>query len=293
MNNSFTPINLKQKTEYLHYWHAMPEHSIDYSLATIWGWSNYYQLQWKFSDKLCWIKQGNNNCLWAPVGNWHDIDWQTITMFNAGVTLIFVPEPLALAIEKALPNRVQIIEDRGEWEYIYNSKDLMNLPGNRYHKKRNHVNSYKKKYGEPNYKAIDDSVLEDVLSLQDEWCKWHECTNSNALQAENDAINRVLSHWSDFSGLIGGSLYIDDTLVAFSVGEMLDTNTLGVHYEKGHTGYRGVYQTMNSCFVQHAGFNSTLVNRGQDLDEEGLRHAKTSYLPTNFLKKYTLNIAPV
>ncbi len=292
MNYEFEPISLTQREQYTKYWQAMPEHSIDYSLTNIWGWSNYYQLQWSFSDKLCWLKQGSTDNLWAPVGNWLDVDWQDERILDAGVTLTRVPERLALILKEALPDRVQSIETRGQWEYLYNTKDLATLPGNRYHKKRNHVNGFKKTYGEPNYKVMNDTIMEDVLSLQDDWCKWHECTNSGALLAENEAINRVLSHWDDFSGLIGGTLYVDDTLVAFSVGELLDSTTLGVHYEKGHTGYRGVYQTMNSCFVQHAGLTSTVINRAQDLDEEGLRHAKSSYLPTDFLKKYTLTIAP-
>ncbi len=292
MNELFTPISLNHKVEYLQYWQDMSEHSIDYSFANIWGWSKYYNLKWSFSDKLCWLKQDSNNSLWAPVGDWSNIDWKKEHMLNAGATLIRVPERLVLILEKALGHRVKKEETRGQWEYLYKSEDLAKLPGNRFHKKRNHLNAFKKAYGEPNYKIMDDSIMEDVLSLQDKWCQWHECTNSRALLAENEAINSVLSHWYDFPNLMGGAIYVEDTLVAFSVGELLDSTTLGVHYEKGHTGFRGVYQTMNACFVRHAGVNCTLINRAQDLDEEGLRHAKSSYLPIDFLKKYTLTIDP-
>ncbi len=289
--NNFTPINLEQKEEYLKYWQATPSHSIDYSLVNIWGWSAYYGLKWSFNNNLCWIMQ-NNNTLWAPAGNWQEINWQDEDILNKGATLVRVPENLVKILEEALPNRVTTEETKGQWEYLYNSKDLAVLSGNKFHKKRNHVNGFKKAYGEPNYKNIDDSIIEDVLSLQDKWCQWHECAGSKALQAENESINSVLSHWYDFDGLMGGALYVDDKLVAFSVGELLDDVTLGVHYEKGHTGYRGVYQTMNSCFVQNAGANTAFINRAQDLDEEGLRKAKSSYFPVDFLKKYTLTIAP-
>ena len=49
-------------------------------------------------------------------------------------------------------------------------------------------------------------MVEDVLGLQDDWCQWHECEGSPSLQAENEAINRVLSHWNCFRGLTGGPL---------------------------------------------------------------------------------------
>ena len=132
-------------------------------------------------------------------------------------------------------------------------------------------------------------MVEDVLGLQDDWCQWHECEDSPSLRAENEAINRVLSHWELLDGLCGGSLYVDGQMVAFSVGEALDEKTLGVHYEKGLNGFRGVYQTINACFSREAGKGFELLNRAQDLDEEGLRQAKMTYLPTDFLRKYQVS----
>jgi hypothetical protein len=108
--------------------------------------------------------------------------------------------------------------------------------------------------------------------------------------AENEAINRVLSHWNCFRGLYGGSLYAEGQMVAFSVGEGLDGQSLGVHYEKGLNGFHGVYQAMNRLFVQCAGLDFTLINRAQDMDEEGLRRAKMSYLPVDFLRKYRVRL---
>ena len=162
------------------------------------------------------------------------------------------------------------------------------LPGNRYHKKRNHLRGFEKAYG-IDYRPLDDAMVEDVLGLQDDWCQWHECEDSPSLRAENEAINRVLSHWELLDGLCGGSLYVDGQMVAFSVGEALDEKTLGVHYEKGLNGFRGVYQTINACFSREAGNGFELLNRAQDLDEEGLRQAKMTYLPTDFLRKYQVS----
>lgn len=82
-------------------------------------------------------------------------------------------------------------------------------------------------------------------------------------------------------------------MVAYTVGEALDDETLVVHFEKGRGDYRGVYQAINQQFVQYEGARFRLVNREQDLDDEGLRKAKQSYYPVDYLRKATVRIAPV
>lgn len=55
-------------------------------------------------------------------------------------------------------------------------------------------------------------------------------------------------------------------------------------------GYRGVYQAINFCFAKYAAKNFVFINREQDADEEGLRQAKESYMPSGYLKKNTIRI---
>lgn len=293
MQHEFTPLTLESQHEYRPFWQATPQRSIDYALANIWGWSRYFQLEWRQDGPLCWLRQGlSPSCFWAPVGDWFSVDWAAQKTLREGATLIRVPEMLVRHLEEVLPGRISSEEARGQWEYLYNTEELATLPGNRFHKKRNHMNGYRKAYGEPDYREFSPAIMEDVLALEDEWCQWHECAGSPALQAENEAINRVLAHWESIPNLIGGAMYAGETLVAFSVGEKLDDTTLGVHYEKARNGYRGVYQAMNSVFAAKAGQGYALLNRAQDLDEEGLRQAKLTYLPADFLRKYTVTVAP-
>ena len=291
---TYTPVSMAEKARYYDLWHATPQRSIDYTFANLWGWGPYFGLQWHFTDSLCWLRQTMPAPLrWAPVGNWHAVDWTADPVLAQGGTFIRVPEELAQLWADALGDRVILEEARGHWEYLYAQEDLASLAGKRLHKKKTHVNGYIKAYGEPDYRPLDnDDRLEDVLGLQDEWCQWHECADSSSLRAENEAINRVLAHWDDIPGLVGGALYVEDRIAAFSVGEKLDDENLGVHYEKGRTDVRGVYQTINTCFAKEAGAGYRFLNRAQDLDEEGLRQAKMTYGPAGFLRKYVARIAP-
>lgn len=287
--NAFVPVSLEDSDRYYELWQKTPRKSIDYTLPNLWGWQEYYGLEWLFDENLCWIRQTRpETCLWAPIGVWNQPDWRgrLNSVFVAGeLDFRRVPEELA-ALWSVSPNlKTESREDRGQWEYLYSQAYLANLSGNRYHKKRNHYNAYVKTYGEPDYRPISPKIIEDVFRVQDDWCQWHECENSPSLLAENDAINRVLSRWDIFRDMSGGSLYVKDKMIAFSVGERLDADTLGVHYEKGLNGYKGVYQTMNLEFARIAGAGYKWINRAQDLDEEGLRQAKMTYLPEDFLRK--------
>ncbi|MBO4369078.1 MAG: DUF2156 domain-containing protein [Desulfovibrio sp.] len=289
--STFHPITLAEREHYYQYWSQTPCHSLDYTLPNIWGWQRYFQLSWFQGEKLAYIRQEHPGpFFWAPLGAWNDVDWEKEmnALSKEEKTFIRVPSFLLAIWQEKIPDRITVQEDRGQWEYLYRQSDLATLPGKNFHKKKNHYAGFIKQYGEPDYHPINDSIVEDVLALQDEWCQWHECEDSDSLKAENEAINQVLSHWQCFRGMCGGALYIDGRIAAFSIGEKLDEHNLGVHYEKGLMGYKGIYQAMNKTFAEHAGKGFSLLNRAQDLNEEGLRMAKMSYHPLDFLKKYTV-----
>ncbi len=290
-NLDFSPITLEEAERFYECWDALPQRSIDYSLVNLWGWEQHYGLEWAFDGGLCWIRQTCpcQTVSWAPVGDWNAVDWRAV--LEEGMSFIRVPSTLEVLWREALGDRLVSEPARGQYEYLYNAGDLVSLPGNRYHKKKNHVSGFVRAYGEPDYHPLDDRMVEDCLALQDTWCQWHDCDNSPSLRAENDAINRVLSHYERFRRLCGGSLYINDEIVAFSLGERLDADTMGVHYEKGLNAVRGVYQTINNVFCRMECNGVRLVNRAQDLDEEGLRRAKESYHPAAFLEKYTVSVS--
>jgi uncharacterized protein len=106
------------------------------------------------------------------------------------------------------------------------------------------------------------------------------------LEAENTAIERVLKEWDRIPGLMGGALEVESEIVAYTVAEALTSDTVVIHFEKGDTRLKGVYQAINNLFLADAATGFEYVNREQDLDDEGLRKAKLSYNPIRFLKKF-------
>ena len=63
-----------------------------------------------------------------------------------------------------------------------------------------------------------------------------------------------------------------------------------VHFEKGRSELKGVYQAINHSSVNHSARDVQFINREQDMGELGLRQAKETYHPVGFLKNYRIVI---
>jgi len=288
MNMEFHPINLEKQSEYLRYLSESTIITSDYSFLNLWGWVEEYGLCWAWSDDLVWIKQTiPEECNWAPVGEWEKISWDRCfdmpTQRSAPFTRI--PEKL-LNLWKDDTGIPMIVEEtRGQWDYLYSVTDLIALKGNRFHKKKNLLNQFKKKY-DYEYVTFTAEMVDMALGMQENWCTWRDCESSEGLAAENRVISRILHNWENLHSITGGAIIIDGGMVAYTIAEALTTETLVIHFEKGHPDYRGVYQAINQMFLDNLSRKLKIVNREQDLGDEGLRKAKLSYNPIDFNKKY-------
>ncbi len=277
----FSHICLNRSEEYAALLAATPARSSDYSFINVWGWAEIYGLSWMFRDGLCWIRQERPEpALWAPVGPWDRVAWRPAMLPEK--RLVRVPEPLARHLESALGARAA--ESREHWDYLYSVPELTALAGNRFHKKKNLLNQFRKLY-DWTYAPLTADCVEQALELQDAWCLWRDCESDCTLVQENEAIFRVLTNWDRLPGLLGGAIRVQGRMVAYTVADALDPDTLVIHFEKGHPEYKGVYQAINQAFLEHEARLFSRVNREQDLGDEGLRKAKLSYNPVDFVRK--------
>lgn len=286
MRLSFEPISFDRQTEYLRILALVPQLTSDYSFVNLWAWAEEYGLSWAWDNGMVWIRQSLPElCYWAPVGPWWQSAWQDqLPAFPVGTIFVRVPEQLAVKWRAA--GDYTVSDARDHWDYLYSVRELIELKGNRFHKKKNLLSQFTSKFP-VTFKPLDTASISQALLMQLDWCAWKNCEASAGLAAENRVISRVLNSYHAFRNILGGALLVEKQIVAFTVAEKLDQETLVIHFEKGMNGYIGVYQAMNQLFLQeHSSFKT--VNREQDLGSEGLRKAKLSYNPAGFLKKYQL-----
>ena len=292
MSLNFEPIGLERQEDYLKILSQCPQIASDYSFLNLWAWSEEYGLRWAWDGDLVWIRQSlPDEFLWAPVGSWDAVDWQSRFRAKQRARAVFtrVPEILANLWRERLQPQADIEEERGHWDYLYGVTDLVELKGNRYHKKKNLLNQFGRKY-DFSYLPFGADMVDQAMAMQTDWCTWRDCESSDILSSENRAIFNIFKEWRQLAGLFGGALIVDGSMVAYTVAEALTRDSLLIHFEKGDTAYKGIYQAINQKFLANSANNYTFVNREQDLNDEGLRKAKLSYHPVDYIRKYRVTM---
>ena len=186
--------------------------------------------------------------------------------------------------------KYEIWNKRDQSDYLYNFDDLLNLSGNKYHKKKNRVNKFLKTYSNWSIETIDENNINECRKFLDNWCKENNCEKISGLKYEKIAINEVFDNYNklDCFGII---LKIDDIIAGFTVGEKLNDTTLVIHFEKGSTNYKSVYNMLSNQFLKTIDYDYKYINREQDLGIKGLRRSKMSYHPIELIDKYSILIS--
>lgn len=173
----------------------------------------------------------------------------------------------------------QVVEDRDNFDYLYDRKDLAELSGKAYHKKRNLVNAFINSYSYEQ-KDLDEATVADAVSVLDAWRIEKGVDGDFAAAREALDLYPVL-------GMRGAVYYVDGKPAGYALGEPIaKARMFAVHFEKAAGDYKGIYQFLNQAFAQSLPAYVKHVNREQDLGDEGLRQAKMTYRPSGFVRKY-------
>ncbi|NPV47819.1 MAG: DUF2156 domain-containing protein [Armatimonadetes bacterium] len=183
-----------------------------------------------------------------------------------------------------------IESDRDNWDYVYRTRDLIDLPEDRYADKVKHIRQFTRRFTDYEYRPLTPDLVEGCIFLQDLWCDEKHCDLYTNMRAEARAVKEVLLNFETL-GVTGGCILVRNRVQAFSLGEMLNADTVVIHIEKASPDLHGAFQVINQQFLAHAWSHVPYVNREQDVGEPGLRQAKESYLPVRMVEKFTVRLA--
>ncbi|MBE6732601.1 MAG: DUF2156 domain-containing protein [Ruminococcaceae bacterium] len=186
--------------------------------------------------------------------------------------------------KKLYGDKYDFFEIRDAFDYIYNSKDLAELSGKKYHSKRNHISAFSKKY-DWQYKTITNELKDKVLACADKWYKENEDRLDKYMLVEREGISTIINNM-DLLDAKGGAIIVNDEVVAFTLGSPINDFVFDVHIEKALSKYSEAYTVINREFVKNELFEYKYINREDDMGLMGLRKAKLSYKPEILLKKY-------
>lgn len=273
---------------YLEYISRTPQRASEYSFLGVYIWKELFGLTYFANDEVLFLRTNKENTYWAPLGTWDRIDWASYSLHDMKCVFQYVPEQLALLWKEEYKDKVEVIEDRDSWDYLYTATDLATLGGRKYAKKKNHLSSFIRTTPQYSIERITSAYAEHILTQYKQWAN-KQGDLTPLLQAEYIAICNLLRMWDSFESIQGMYITVQGEVVAFAIGEALSSDTFVIQIEKALKESRGLYQLINKAFaedIREQGY--TYINRADDSGITGLRKAKESYHPTEYLKKYTV-----
>lgn len=262
----------------------------DFSFGNLYTWSVAEHTEFAEKDGFLFLRSTFNGVTSYAVP-WGDGDI-TVALkevqndaLGRGADLSFycVSEEQTEQLKSFFGDKLILKEQRDYFDYIYLRENLATLNGKRYHSKKNHVNTFCKKFNY-SYEELNENNLEECLNFSRQWHMMNESTQQ--LEAERQVIDCAFKNFFDL-GFSGALLRVDGKIVAYSLGEpMADGETYCVHFEKASPDVPTAYATVNKMFAENLPTKFKYINREDDAGVEGLRKAKTSYHPEFLLKKY-------
>ncbi|MCL5408734.1 MAG: phosphatidylglycerol lysyltransferase domain-containing protein [Candidatus Omnitrophica bacterium] len=275
------------------FWKYQSEIS-EMTFTNIFIWRQYYQPRWAIYKDWIFIIYNIVSSLYGlmPIG-------PGVRIEPVQILLDYLKEsgeknPSIQRADKRIAEEIKnsqmffITPSREYFDYVYLSKNLIELPGRKYHSKRNHIKRFQGKYSFT-YERFKEEYVKECLEIADKWYQANRSEDDLDLLGEMCAIKEILSHFSQLD-IVGGVIKIDNNVEAFTFGEKLNNSTGVVHIEKANPDIPGLYQVINQKFSQDTFKDVEFINREEDLGIEGLRKAKDSYYPQFFIEKYKISL---
>ncbi|WP_346354762.1 DUF2156 domain-containing protein [Azotosporobacter soli] len=294
----FQELTLNDKTLFDRYLQAGGYENAHLNFTNLFMWRKATKLRWAESDGYICLKtewQGEK-AFCPPIGEGTGLalllDKLEDVCRQEGFRLEFrgVENKVRLQLEAARPDYFSFAPDRDDFDYVYRSEDLIKLSGRKYHAKKNHLNSFRKSYGNHEYQTMDALNALDCITFLDDWCRQRGYQSGDELDQERGAVIEALTNFSTLD-LSGGIIYVDGAIQAFSFGEQVRPDMAVIHVEKANAELRGIYPAINQRFCQEAWSDVQYINREEDMGLEGLRLAKESYHPVKFVEKYRATLS--
>lgn len=245
-------------------------------------------------------------CAWTPCC---DLLQAICDDCGGRMTLLGLEDEAALQLQQNACSKginITVEPQRNQYDYIYRRADLASLAGGKLKAKRNHVNKFLSEYPDFEYRPLEPSMFDECRRLEILWREERGDVNPvydagnttegsepciiDTILAEQRVMETVFAHW-DALGMMGGSIWLDGHMVAFTYGAAVTDDCIDVCVEKADRTIDGLFSVINQQFCAHLPEQYVYVNREEDMGLEGLRKAKLSYHPEILLTYNDVHIA--
>ena len=299
-----TPLTPPDYKRYKHYFKNQRYELCAYSLASAICWTNqeYRPLGAEYNGTFIvaaeFESMKKNRHLLLPISPTRMAtpdELVTVANLAGHASYWFVPEDYVTHYGVEVIERHFDIQPHGAYDdYVYLVEDLAGLKGNRYSKKRNLINQFKRDYVNRDLVTIDPITAdnaEECLVFLEEWCRERDCDADDQvdLSCEKQAAINTLLNFDAFD-LKGILLRIDGKVSAFGISAPLTGDMATLQYEKAFGSIKGLYQYFDNACARMLFNGYTYLNKESDMGIPGLAKAKKSYLPHKMVRSLKLTL---
>ena len=188
------------------------------------------------------------------------------------------------------------IREQTDYEdYVYRKEDLAELKGNKYSKKRNLINQFRKSHVETGRVAVETLTVDnrdECRAFLETWWALRpaELLEDEDAYGEKVACVNALSLVGSLPDLRGIAMRVDGEVRAFGMASDLTHEMADFNFQKADPTIKGLYQFFDRQCARMLFQTETLINKECDMDDPGLRHAKRSYHPAFRYKSFELTL---
>ena len=296
------PLTLDDKPLFDNYVSRKHTYLSSYAFTSLYIWRNHFQFYWILRNNYISVFAKQDNDYFMPIlpipcavdkpsyiETVHEMyQFMIEKSWNQQIVRIEnVPEELLPAFKDA--GFAAIIK---ETEYVYASKDLIELRGDRYKQQRNAYNAFVSRFPVVKSEPYQMTDRNECIELYDYWRK-------SRIEKYDDPIYQAMLEDSQTAhhigitnakelGLVGRVIRINGRLCAYTFGYQLNSEMFCILFEIADLNIRGLAQFIFREFCKELTQSYNWINTMDDSGLENLKRVKLAYHPKRMLPTYNI-----
>ncbi len=201
--------------------------------------------------------------------------------------MLYIPEELKEEYENL--EGFKLTEQNND--FIYRTKEIIELKGNKYKDKRNKRNYFMTNYSFLVEDYSESAHKEGCIKLLQQWQNQRSplSIGENKKKIEYDAqCNRMTFDYAEILGLKGMVVKVDERVEGYIFGQKMNEKICKMFFGKTNLEIKGLSQFIFSEFLKRYFAGTDFVNDGEDWGVIYLERSKLSYMPAIIKKGYKL-----
>jgi hypothetical protein len=293
---NFKPLEASDVIEVTNFSRRHPPYS-DFTFANLWAWDIFGESRLSWLDGNLVVRL-NDYVTKVPhytfLGS-TDVSGTARELIRRseseglGARLKLIPEFMAHAVDRTFVQYDMCLDSS---DYVFSVPRLARFDGGDHQSNRWLANRFARHNPTHRIERLDltDGLARVLmLGLFETWADQKRLTDPHE-EGEYRALDRLLHQAEIMPDLEGVGVFIGDQFVAFALFEVLNADYALGHFAKADTrAFKGVFPFMMRTLAEMLDARGIKrLNWQQDLGIPGLRQHKSSYAPTDYLRKYNL-----